>query len=120
MNGQHPAKKEAENSTRLVDWAKVTTNAVSALIATTFVGAGVVVWQAAIQQPEAIRTKVEAAKNELQATQKSRELYSKQTHGLTAAESANRDDIYRDFFFVGRLAGFACRSLSTASSKLIG
>ena len=71
MTDQDNEDKIERASTAHVDWPKVSTNAVSTLVATMFVGAAAIMWQAAIRQPEAIRTKVNEAKAELQATQQS-------------------------------------------------
>jgi hypothetical protein len=86
---------EAEERPRGIDWWKVMTNAVSALVATTFVGAAAIVWNAAIRQPEAIRTRVDEAKEELKLTQNS----------IMATQDQFADEIARVRVELGALRG---------------
>jgi hypothetical protein len=48
-----------------IDWSKIVTNAVSILVAATFVGAATLVWQSAVNQERNIKSEVEQAKHEV-------------------------------------------------------
>lgn len=52
-----------------IDWSKIVTNAVSILVAATFVGAATLVWQSAVNQEHNIKSEVEHAKLEVLAMQ---------------------------------------------------
>ena len=47
--------EDKDNRQERIQWRVVVTNAISALVAAMFVGAGAIVWNASISQPQAIR-----------------------------------------------------------------
>lgn len=76
-----------------IEWSKIVTNAISLLVASTFMGAAMVVWNAAVKQPDAIAKKVEEAKLELKATQDAQEGAQKALVGELASLATALDSL---------------------------